>query len=316
MAFFFHRSIPAQPAFIARAKNWWSRQNGNLRGGLLALAAGMFLALMVLLVKITGKRLPVVEILLFRQIFMGLVAGPAIYRAFPGVFKSGRPALQAVRILSAATAMVTGFAALQHLQLAEITAISYSRAFFITILAIFVLGETVGLRRWLAVLAGFAGVLVMIMPKAEAGFSFDMWSLVALASAFFVAVAVVSIRVLTRTDAPLTILSFQVVFVGLLMLAPTLFVWVTPTFDEWLLLIALGAVSVGGQLCNINAFKVGEAAVVAAIDYMKLIYVSVLGFLVFAEIPSLTTIAGAALVVAASLFTLWREKNGPAVDVH
>ena len=297
-------------------KNWWLLQNANVRGGLLALLAGIFLALMTTLVKLAGQHLPVFEILFFRQLFMGLFAAPAILRNSQGFLKSTRPGLQAIRILAAATAMVLGFSALQHLQLSQITAISYSRAFFITLLAIFILGETVGVRRWAAVVVGFAGVLIMVYPAGTGDFRLDIWSLAALASAFFVAVAAISIRILTRTDTPLVILTYQVVFVGLLMFIPTLFMWVTPTAIEWLWLVLLGLVSVTAQLCNINAFKTGEATVVATIDYVKLIHVSVLGYFVFAEIPSLTTIAGALLVVAASLFTLWREKQATPIAMH
>jgi len=114
-------------------------------------------------------------------------------------------------------------------------------------------------------------------------------------------------RRLSQVDQAITILSYQAIFVGLLMVIPTIWFWVMPTIEEWLWLGLLGIVSVVAQMANIRAYKAGEATAVSSIDYTRLVYASILGFLIFSEIPDLNTMIGAAVIIAASLYTLRRE---------
>ena len=280
------------------------------------LAACLF-SCMVATIKIIGPRLSIFEVLFFRQLFMLMLVAPVVIPGLPGSLKTKAPGLQILRVIGATTAMTLGFSAFIHLPLAEATAIGFSKTMFITLLAILFLKEVVGVRRWLAVIVGFLGVLVMIAPDdGWAGFSgFNIiWSIAALASAAAAAVVMVIIRRLTQIDASITILSYQAIFVGLLMLPPTLIYWVTPTPTEWGLLVLLGIISAAAQMCNIRAYKAGEATAVAIIDYTRLVYAAILGFLIFSEIPELNTLAGAVIIITASIYTLHREaKKGKAL---
>ncbi|MEO1065737.1 MAG: DMT family transporter, partial [Pseudomonadota bacterium] len=147
----------------------WQSLNGNVRGGLWMLLAALLFSLMVVVIKVIGSRLPIVEILFFRQLVMALIVAPVIWRGLPGSLRTKRPDLQALRVIAATTAMILGFSAFIHLPLSEATAIGFSKTMFITILAILFLKETVGIRRWSAVIVGFIGVLIMIAPE-------DGWS--------------------------------------------------------------------------------------------------------------------------------------------
>lgn len=297
-------------AFIShRVLTWWKRQNGNVRGGLWMLIAALMFSIMVTVIKTIGSRLPIVEILFFRQLFMTLLVAPALARGLPGSLTTKRPDLQALRVFAATAAMTLGFSAFIHLPLSEATAIGFSKTMFITILAIIFLKEVVGIRRWMAVIVGFIGVLVMITPEnGWASFSgFNIWSLAALGGAAAAGLVMVIIRKLTQVDQPITILSYQAIFVGLLMAAPTIYYWVTPTLEEWFLLAFLGLVSVLAQMANIRAYKAGEATAVSSIDYTRLVYASLLGFIFFMEVPEMKTIIGATIIIAASLYTLNRE---------
>lgn len=271
-------------------------------------AAGLF-SLMVALIKTVGSRLPIVEILFFRQLTMMLIVIPAILRGLPGSLKTKRPDLQALRVVAATIAMTLGFSAFIHLPLSEATAIGFSKTMFITILAIIFLKEVVGIRRWMAVIVGFAGVMIMITPEhGWLAFSgFNIWSLAALGGAAAASLVMVIIRKLTQVDQPLTILSYQAIFVGLLMVVPTIYYWVTPTLEEIFWLILLGFISVLAQFANINAYKCGEATAVSSIDYTRLVYAALLGWLIFEEIPEINTMIGATIIIAASLYTLNRE---------
>ncbi|MEP3266360.1 MAG: DMT family transporter [Hyphomicrobiales bacterium] len=288
---------------------WWQRQNGNVRGGLWMLVAALMFSISVAIIKTIGERISIFEILFFRQLGMIILASPVVIRGLPGSLITKRPDLQVLRVIFATLAMTLGFSAFIHLPLSEATAIGFSKTMFITIFAILFLKETVGIRRWSAVLIGFIGVLVMITPQdGWIAFSgFNIWSLSALAGAAAAGLVMVIIRKLTKVDQPITILSYQAVLVGVLMALPTYYYWIMPTWEEWLLLGVLSLFSVFAQMCNIRAYKVGEATAISSIDYTRLIYASVLGWLLFAEIPHLNTLAGAAIIIAASLYTLNRE---------
>lgn len=275
------------------------------------LLAACFFSVMVAVIKIIGERLSIFEILFFRQLVMIMLIAPVLYGGLPGSLLTKAPGLQVLRVFGATTAMTLGFSAFIHLPLAEVTAIGFSKTMFITLLAIIFLKEVVGIRRWLAVIVGFIGVLVMIVPTegSSAFTNINIWTIAALISAAAAGLVMVIIRRLTQIDQPITILSYQAIFVGLLMIPPTLIYWVTPTLEEWLWLIALGAVSVAAQACNIRAYKAGEATAVSIIDYTRLIYAAIFGFLIFSEIPELNTLLGAGIIIAASIYTLHRESK-------
>ncbi len=277
---------------------------GNVRGALWITLGSLFFTIMVTLIKAIGDRLPISEILLFRQSFMLIVAFPVLVRHFPQSIITHHPWHHAARVGLALVAMFCGFTAVVHLPLADATAIGFAKSFFITIFAIVFLKEVVGLRRWAATLVGFAGVLIMLKPTAG---GIEFYGMLAVIGAAAAGLVMILIRILSKFEQPITILTYQVVFVGLLVAPLAIYQWVSPTIHELLLLAAIGVVSVAGQTCNIRAFRAGEATAIASLDYMRLIWAMAIGFAVFAEIPSLTTLGGAALVLAASLYTVHRE---------
>ncbi|MBA4610397.1 DMT family transporter [Stappia taiwanensis] len=278
---------------------------GNLRGILWMLVAGLFFTTMVTLIKLLGARLHVTEIILIRQIFMAMIVAPTIVAGLPGSLVTRHGHLHALRIACASVAMFAGFTAVVHLPLADATALSFSKTFFVTIFAILFLGETVGRHRWLATIAGFIGVLVILRPDAGGGV--NLYAGLAVAGAAAAAVVMILIRKLSQFERPVTILTYQAVFVGVIMLPFAIANWKTPTPAEWGLLVIAGFVSWAGQMCNIRAFRAGEASAIAAFDYVRLLYATAIGFLLFSDLPGLHTLAGATLIVAAALYTAWRE---------
>lgn len=284
----------------------WSRIPANVRGGLwMLLASGLF-TVMVALIKLVGEALHVVEILLFRQIFMMLLALPAVIGSFPASLNSVRPDLQILRVVAAATAMLLSFTAFIHLPLAEAITIGFARTFFITIFAILILHEIVGLRRWLAMVIGFAGVLLVAAPGAAEGL--NVHGLMAVGGAACAGLVMVIIRLLTQTDKPITILAYQAVGVGLLMVPPSIWFWRTPTLGELGLLAAIGAVSAIAQMVNIYAFRAAEASAIAPLDYTRLVWAIGLGLVLFGEWPDVQVFAGAVIIVSAGLYTMYREQ--------
>ena len=118
----------------------------------------------------------------------------------------------------------------------------------------------------------------------------------------------VIVRKLSETDQPITTLSYQALLVGVAMIVPGYIYWLSPTLNEWLLMLAIGIVSYGAQMLNIYAYKWGEASVLASLDYVRLLYATLFGYLLFDTLPGPYTWAGAAVIIAASLYTVQRER--------
>ncbi|MEL6947755.1 MAG: DMT family transporter [Pseudomonadota bacterium] len=283
----------------------FDRAPGNLKGALTILVAACGFAFMTALIKLAGERLHVTQILFVRQLVMVAIVMPKVVSHFPGCLKTARLDLQLIRVAFALVAMLCGFYAVIHMPLADATAIGFAKSFFVTIFAIWFLGEVVGIRRWGAVFVGFIGVLVMMQPGTQ---GFDPVSLLALAGAAGAGLVMVIIRKLSQTDAPITILSYQAFLVAVCVAVPAYITWLSPTLWEWGLLIAIGIVSYGAQMLNIFAYKWGEASVLASLDYVRLLYATLFGWLLFSTLPGPSTLFGAIVIIAASVYTVQRER--------
>ncbi len=282
----------------------FDKQSDNVKGALVLMLAAFGFSLMVAMIKVVGERLPVTQILFLRQLGMTIMLAPILIKTFPGSLNSSRIHLQFARILLALIAMVFGFTAVINMPLADATAIAFAKSFFVTIFAVFFLKETVGVYRWSAVAIGFIGVLVMLRP-GTAGFS--VYGLMAVCAAASAGLVMVIIRILTRTDPPSTILAYQAIGVGLIMAIPAMIQWVPPTPTEWALLAGIGFVSYFAQKANIYAFSYGEASLLASLDYVRIVYATFFGWVLFSELPQTSTWIGAGIVIIASIYTVHRE---------
>lgn len=215
-----------------------------------------------------------------------------------------RPLLQVARPAFLVASISTLFVGLTYLPIAEATAIGFTAPLFITMLAVPLLGEKVGLHRWIAVLAGLLGVLIIVRP----GGSVWHWSAaMPLIGAVCFAFYQLSTRLLAATEQTATTLFYT----GLGGLAWTSmivgFFWTPPLPIHWLVFIGTGAMGALAHLCLISAFERGQASLLAPFNYSKLIWVAVLGYLVFGDIPTVNTIAGSVVIVASGLYVLYRE---------
>lgn len=278
----------------------------NLKGSFVLIGATGVFALMTVLIKLLGQNLHITQILFVRQIVITSIVLPSVLKGFPGVLRTRNPYLQLLRVALALTAMMMGFTAVIHLPLAEATALGFAKSFFVTIFAILILRETVGLRRWMAVVIGFVGVGIMLRPGTE---SFSIYGAMSIGGAACAGAVMVIIRLMSRHDAPTTILGWQAIGVGIAISVPALWFWKWPTMTEWLLLAAMGLTAYAAQMGNILAFKWGEASLLASLDYIRLIYATLLGWLIFETLPNRYTLIGAAIIVLASIYTVLRERR-------
>ncbi|MCP4490281.1 MAG: DMT family transporter [Gammaproteobacteria bacterium] len=275
-----------------------------MKGITLLMLASIVFALMALLIKLLGQRLHITQILLVRQVGMVVMIAPAILGNFPGSLHTKRPGLQVLRVLFALVAMLCGFTAVIYLPLADATAIFFAKSFFLTIFAVLFLSESVGVYRWSAVLIGFIGVLIMLQPGTD---NFSIYGLASVIGAAGAAAVMILLRLLSRSESTNSIMAYGSVGVGLVMIVPGIYFWQQPDSLEWLLLAAVAVVSYLGQRCNIFAYKFGEASLLASLDYVRLLWATLFGYLVFGHIPGMPTWVGASIVIAAAVFTIYRE---------
>ena len=224
----------------------------------------------------------------------------------PGMMRTTRPVLQLVRSAMLLGSTITNFLAFRYLQLDQALAILFSTPFLVAILAGPLLGEWIGWRRWVAILVGFAGVLLVTRP----GIGDVNWAaFYSLASAVFYSLYIVATRVLSKTDTTDTTL-FYSNLVGAVAMLPVLpFVWTMPD-DPWIifLMVAFGAFGSFGHYLLIVGHRLAPASVLAPFMYTQLVWATAFGYLVFGDVPNRWTLAGAAVVVASGLYLLHRER--------
>jgi drug/metabolite transporter (DMT)-like permease len=273
-------------------------------GALFMIAASAIFSLQNALVKFLGQRLDPFQIAFFRCFFGLVLVLPLLARQGGGVFLTGRPALHVARGLAGVSGMFCGMYALVHLPLADATAISFAKPLFAVFLAAMFLGESVGWRRWTATAAGFVGVAIVVRPfSAEFGFA----HLVALAGAFLIADVIVLVKKLQGSESNATIMAYFGIVTSLASVGPALWVWTPPTAFEFAILLAIAFSATAGQWCALLAYRRADASAVVPYDYLRLVFAVALGFAAFAEIPDGWTLAGSAVLIAATLYIAYRE---------
>lgn len=276
----------------------------NVQGALWTLASGFSFVAMTVMIKFMGKNIPVPTMIFWRAI-AGLIATlPMTYGKGIEIWKIKRPVAVLFRVSTSAAAFFTSYYAFAVMPLASAQAISFSRTLFITVLAVFVLKEKVAWRRWTAVFVGFAGILIMTRPGQT---HIDIGTIAAIASAFFYAFSIVTIKELTKDHNPLTLILYANVFTTLTGI-PFLFIEpFMPSIHDMIFLIIMGFFGVLTQIFYVKALSIGEASIMAITDYVRLPLSAVAGFLIFAEIPDAYTIIGAIIVIGATLYISLRE---------
>lgn len=285
----------------------WLRLSDNTRGIAWMLASGILFSCMAALIKHVGTSFEAIQMAFFRTGFGFLAILPFV--AFSGgmkVIRTRRPWGHLLRGVCGAGAMACSFYAVAELPLADATAYTFTKPLFLVLLAALFLGEKIRLRRAVATAIGFAGILLMMQGQGFRG-ELEWASLVALVGAALVAVVVVQVKRLMRTEAPITVLFWFGLISTVLTAVPALLVWRHPTWEELLLLVAIGATGASAQSCIIRGYRVAEATIIAPFDYIRLLYAAALGFFLFGEIPGWWTVAGAGVVVAATLYIALRE---------
>ena len=208
------------------------------------------------------------------------------------------------RCLMGLMALIAIVIALRELPLAVVVSLSYAAPLFITVLSIFLLSEKVGVFRWLAVLIGFVGVVII----AEPGFK-GMNYLYFLPLIFCIGMAFVTItiRKLSTTEPIWLISIFFTITISIAGLATIPMGWVMPNFQDFILLALIGVTGGSANLFLTQSYKLSEVSLVAPLKYLALVFAIFFGYFIWNEIPTIKTLIGASLVVLASLIIFKRE---------
>lgn len=233
-----------------------------------------------------------------------IVSNPLTHRS---LLRTASPKLQIVRSVLLVASTVLNFLALRWLQLDEALSIVFTFPFIVAIASGPMLGEWIGWRRWSAICVGFGGVLLITRPGFGGMHPAALFSLAATVSYGFYAVIT---RIVSRVDSNQTSL-FYSNFIGALVMLPVIpFVWTTP--ENWaiaLMLVGIGVLGSAGHFLLIAGHRIAPAAVLSPFVYTQLIWVVILGYLVFDHVPNGWTMAGAAIVISSGLYLLYRERK-------
>jgi drug/metabolite transporter (DMT)-like permease len=283
------------------------------------LISALLFAAMSALVRQLGDVAPVGQLVFFRSAcaIPPVLLIYAIRGELMSAVRTNRPFGQLGRGLLSVGGMFTNFSALTRLPLADATAISFASPLITVALAAVILKEQVRFYRWTAVVVGFAGVIVMLIPHfdvnhyavASAAAAATVGSLFAIIAAFCNAGTVIQTRRLAQSETTSSIVFYFSLVTALAGALTLPFAWHTPTGSELLALISLGVLGGIAHIFLTESYRHATASVVAPFDYSAMLWALLLGYWVFGELPSALVYVGATIVAGAGLFVIWRERQ-------
>ena len=283
------------------------------------LISALLFAALSALVRQLGDVTPVGQLVFFRSACA--IPPVLLIYAFRGEFmeavRTTRVFGQLGRGALSVGGMYTNFSALQRLPLADATAISFASPLITVALAAIILKERIRIYRWTAVLVGFVGVIVMLIPHldfsqyamAGALSVATIGSLFALFAAFCNAGTVIQTRRLTQSETTSSIVFYFSLMTALAGLVSLPFAWHTPTGGELVMLIGTGVFGGVGHIFLTESYRYAPASVVAPFDYSSMLWALLLGYWLFGELPTALVYIGALIVSGAGLYVIWRERQ-------
>lgn len=281
--------------------------SANAKGALLALLAFGIFATHDVFVKTLGAIYSPIQIVFFSVLFSFPLATVMLMRdAKPGTLLPRHPWWMALRTIASVATAVSAFYAFTVLPLAQTYAILFASPLLITILAIPVLGETVRLRRWLAVIVGLTGVMVVLQPGAT---ELTLGHAAALTAAVGGSIASIIVRRIGSDERPVVMLLYPMVANFVVMGAALAFVYIPMPIEHLGLVALVAAFAWTAGRCIIVAYQSGEAAIIAPMQYSQIIWATLYGALFFDETIGRPTLIGAGIIIASGLYIVLRESR-------
>ncbi len=265
-------------------------------------------------IKSISARYPIGEIVFARSFFamIPLLIWLAWRAELPAALKTGNLRGHLKRGIMGSTGMFCGFAALHFLPLSEAVAIGYAAPLVVVVLAALILKERVRIYRWSAVAVGFLGVLIMLSPHLGAtahplGSAATIGAARGLGGAFFSAFASIEVRQLTETERTGAIVFYFMMLTSLLGLSTSLLGWTAPGWADGLLMILIGILGGLGQIFLVQAYRYGDASLIAPFEYSTMLWAVAIGWFWFGEWPAQTILLGAVIVIGSGIYVILRE---------
>jgi drug/metabolite transporter (DMT)-like permease len=271
--------------------------NNTLRGAAWMILAGVCWTIMTVLVRQLSEDYSSFEILFFRNLVSVCILLPLAMRSGLSTLKTQRLPLHSLRALLSYIGVLLLFYGIANIPLPDVTALSFTQPLFVVVLAALILKESVTAARWLAVLTGFAGLLVIVRPGIVA---IEVATLLVMLSAFSYAVSNICVKRLMTTDTA----NQSVFYFNLLMLpialVPALFFWVTPPLEDLPIFIAIGVNGTIAVYAYARSFTLADASAVMPFDFLRMPMAAAAAYLLFSESGDFWTWAGAGIIFASS----------------
>jgi drug/metabolite transporter (DMT)-like permease len=283
---------------------------------LIKLVSVLLFALMSVLVRWLGDRVPVGQVVFFRSAFAILPV--ALVYAWRGellaAVRTERPFGHLGRGLISVASMFLNFAALARLPLADANALSFAAPLITVALAALVLKERVRVYRWTAVAIGFVGVIVMLWPYLDIGHmtasaSATIGALCAFTAAFTNAGSTIQTRRLTASETTSSIVFYFSLICAAFGACTLPFAWHSPTLPELAALVGIGFIGGISHIFLTESYRYASASTVAPFDYVAMLWAFLFGYAFFGEIPTAYVFVGSAIVAGSGLFVIWRERQ-------
>lgn len=268
-------------------------------------AAGFVFAILNTLLRVISLEMNPLEVQFLRYFCGLIVMAPFIARVGLRAYSPNGLIGQCWRGVIHTAGMVLWYMALPHLSLADTTAIGFTGPIFVMIGAVIAFRERMQWERWLSAIIGFAGVMIVVGPKMTVSGGF--YDLVMLGSSPLFAASALITKALTKRDRPEVIVVWQCITISLFSLPLAIPGWEWPSLLQWLIFLGSGVLGSTGHYCVTSALRAADATASQGVKFLDLIWMTILGYLVFSDVPTLSTVIGGLVIVGATTWLARRE---------
>ena len=289
---------------IAVLSGLFNAASGTAKGMALMLFSTLAFICMQSLIRHAGETTHPFEVAFFRNIFGLLALSPIFMRYGLAPLKTKRFKLHAMRGGMQSFGMLAFFYGVTLIPFAEVTALSFSGPLFATVIALVFLGERLRIRRMTALALGFVGMLIVVRPGFEE-INLGTWLIVSSSLTWGVSIAM--IKLLSKTESSATMVTYQGLFLLPFTFAAAMTVWVWPTWEEVAVMALIGVLGTVAHLAFAQSFKYAESTAILPLDFTRLIWASIIGYLAWSETPDLWAWIGGTIIFGSATYIAFRE---------
>lgn len=281
----------------------------QVQAALYMLAATVFFSIMVTSIRHVSAEVDSFIVVFFRNLFGALIIAPIVVPRGIGYLRTSKLKLYGWRTALGLGSMMMWFYAVSVTPVAEAVALSFTSPLFVTVIAVFLLGEKAGLPRWIATAVGFGGAMLVLRPGIV---DITLGHLMLLASSVLMAGSIIAMKMLSRTEPPERIVAYMILLFTPIALIPALFVWEWPSWSAMLWLVVIASAGTIAHIMFTRALSKADASAVMPLDFMRLPFTAIIGYLAFSEVPDIFTLTGGAIIFVSSIYIARRENRDRA----